>query len=764
LSVRRAYIGSDVKCKNCGHKFPLAAPADAHSKPLEDRKHEELLDENGWLMAVYGPPKPRQDQPEIEPGRLAPAQDELNEQLGPITSELNAIRTSSAEQLPGPGAKRSSRADRIATVCPGCQATLRVRRAYIGSDVECKHCGHIFPIAAPADSQSEAIEDSKHKQLLDDHGRLMAEHGQLQAKYDQLDAENGRLTTAQNQLTLQLSRVTDELNATRAELSLLAPEGVRSLAEQREWLRTEVERLEKEHRSTHELCKQFQDRELELTEAQKRLEATSQSMLDAERIEKAALARQLGELLADAAQRARLAEELITANSRQVEERSAADAELKALSANLDLLAGQLKEREAALEASSTKLDLLAGQLKEREIGLHTARAECSRSAREQQTAADELKALQMTLAGRDSALRDQSEELGAQVESYRRALEHAENVHKDMTTSLEAKLAAQAERLSMLQEEHRATHELCKQFQDRELELTEAQKRLETTSQSMLDAERIEKAALARQLDELLADAAQRARLAEELIAANSRQVEERSAADAELNALRANLDLVAGQLKEREIDLHTARAECSRLACEKQTSADELKALQMTLAGRDSALRDQSEELGAQVESYRRALEHAEHVHKEITTCLEAKLAAQAEQLSMLQEEHRSTHELRTQFQDRELELTEAQKRLETTSQSMLDAERVEKAALARQLDELLADAAQRARLAEELIAANSRQVEERSAADAELKATLAQIRELSRLLSESERLGRETAAVLNESGVRFHAPVSN
>jgi predicted Zn finger-like uncharacterized protein len=598
LSVRRAYVGSDVKCKNCGHIFPIAPPPDAQSKPVEDRKREELLDEHGLLMALYGPPEPKQDQLEIEHGRLAPAQDELDEQLGPTTSERNAIRTSSGEQLPGPSAQRSSRADRIDAVCPGCQTSLRVRRAYIGSDVKCKRCAQIFRVADPADSQSERIEDSKHRHLLDEHGRLMAEHGQLRAKYDQLDVENGRLTTAKNQLTEQLSCVTDEMNAIRAELDLLAPEGVRSLAEQREWLRTEVGRLQEEHRSTHESCKQLQDRALELAEAQKRLETTYQSMLDAERREKAALAQQLDDLRADAAERARLAEELIAANSRQVEERSAADAELKAACANRDLLAGQLKGRESALEASSIKVDQLAGQLKEREMALAASSTE----------------------------------------------------------------------------------------------------------------------------------------------------------------------LELLARQIKEREIDLDGARAECRRLTCELQTADGEIKTLQVALAERDSALRDQSEQQGAQVESYRRALEHGEHVHEDMITSLEAKLAAHAERLGMLQDEHRSTQESCKQFQDRELELAEAQKRLETTYQSMLDAERREKAALAQQLDELRADAAERARLAEELLAANSRQVEERSAVEAERKATRAYIRELNRLLSESERLSRETAAALNESGVRFHAPISN
>ena len=227
---------------------------------------------------------------------------------------------SSGQPLALTSTQSSNRADRIVAVCPGCQATLSVRRVYIGHDVQCKQCGHIFPIAAPADTQSKPVEDRKHEKLLDEHGRLTAEHGQLQAKYDQLEAENGRHSTAQNQLSEQLSRVTDELNTIRAELGILAPAGVRSLAEQRESLRTEVQRLRDEHRSTQELCKQFQDREFELTEAHKRLETSSQSMLDAERTKQAELAEQVMELRASSAENARLAEQLIAANSRQVQE------------------------------------------------------------------------------------------------------------------------------------------------------------------------------------------------------------------------------------------------------------------------------------------------------------------------------------------------------------------------------------------------------------------------------------------------------------
>jgi predicted Zn finger-like uncharacterized protein len=308
LRVRREYIGSEVKCKHCGHIFPITAPAGIQSEPVENSKHEQLLDEHDWLMAVYGPLEPKHDQREIERGRLAPAREEVDEPPGPITGELSASSISSAEQLADPSAQRSSGADRIAAVCPGCQANLSVRRAYIGSEVKCKHCGHTFPIAAPDVIQSEPVQNRKREQLLDEHAPLMDEHRQLQAKYDELEVENGRLTTAQNDLSEQLSRVTDELNANRAELEILAPAGVRSLAEQRDSLRAEVQRVQEEHRSTQELCKQLQDRDTELTDAQKQLEISYQSMLDAERMEKATLAKQLDELRALAAERAGLAE------------------------------------------------------------------------------------------------------------------------------------------------------------------------------------------------------------------------------------------------------------------------------------------------------------------------------------------------------------------------------------------------------------------------------------------------------------------------
>jgi hypothetical protein len=197
--------------------------------------------------------------------------------------------------------------------------------------------------------------------------------------------------------------------------------------------------------------------------------------------------------------------------------------------------------------------------------------------------------------------------------------------------------------------------------------------------------------------------------------------------------------------------------------LSREQQTAADELKALQITLAERDTALRDRSEELGAQVENHRHALDHAEQVHEAKVASLEGQLAGLNERFGRLQDERRTAQELCKQLRDREIELTDAQKLFESKYQSRVDADRVEKTALAEQLDELRALAAERAGLAEQLIAADSRQVEERAAADAELEAARAQVQELYRLLSESQRVNQELMAVLNGIGVSFDAPVS-
>ena len=48
-------------------------------------------------------------------------------------------------------APATEQVERIDAVCPGCKASLHVRRAYIGNEVRCKYCDQVFKVRDPAD-------------------------------------------------------------------------------------------------------------------------------------------------------------------------------------------------------------------------------------------------------------------------------------------------------------------------------------------------------------------------------------------------------------------------------------------------------------------------------------------------------------------------------------------------------------------------------------------------------------------------------------
>jgi DNA repair exonuclease SbcCD ATPase subunit len=555
LRVRRVYIGGHVCCKNCGNVFPILAPADSQTKPAENGGHAQLLEEHGRLMAARGQFQSQPVQLEVENGRLTTAQDQLGEALSSVTTEPNAIQTSSGARLGDPTAQPSNRADRIVAVCPGCQAALNVRRAYIGSDVQCKNCKHIFPIAAPADSQSKPVEDGRHAQLLEEHGRLKAAYAQLQSQHDQLAVESTRLATAKNelgeQLNKELGRVKTAFALLQSQHDQLAVENTRLATAKNEL----GEQLNEELGRVKTAFALLQSQHDKLAVENTRL-ATAKNEL-AEHLNE-----ELGRLKAVYAQVQSQHDQLQVENTRLAtaknqlgEQLSGATNELSAIRAELGGLApAEVRSLAEERETIRTEVQRLRDENRHLSIDLDTARSERLDLTREQQTATDEINALQTALAERDSALRYQSDQLGAQVESHRQAFDHARHAHGTMIESLEAQLAALGERFGRLDDEHRSTLELCKQFQARDIELTEAQQRLESVHQSVLDAERMKQAELAEQLMELRAGSEQEARLAEQLISASSRKDEERSPLDAELAAARAQIEELNWLLAESE------------------------------------------------------------------------------------------------------------------------------------------------------------------------------------------------------------------
>ena len=132
--------------------------------------------------------------------------------------------------------------DRIDAVCPHCNATLHVRRAYVGNDVRCKYCDEVFRVQAQVGTQISAELDQPDPR----QKALQAEHEQLYVAHNLLQADHDRLKTECTGLHENLRGLTTEIEAIRAALGTIAPEEVGALADERQSLVEEVHRLRDE--------------------------------------------------------------------------------------------------------------------------------------------------------------------------------------------------------------------------------------------------------------------------------------------------------------------------------------------------------------------------------------------------------------------------------------------------------------------------------------------------------------------------------------
>jgi predicted Zn finger-like uncharacterized protein len=132
--------------------------------------------------------------------------------------------------------------ERIDAVCPGCNATLHVRRAYIGNEVRCKYCEGVFTVKAPGEEPRKAqhTEDEPHR------NPLQAEHERLYVEHNLLKADHERVKTECDELRENFRRVGAELDTIRLALGSIAPEEVGPLANERHSLSEEVHRLRDE--------------------------------------------------------------------------------------------------------------------------------------------------------------------------------------------------------------------------------------------------------------------------------------------------------------------------------------------------------------------------------------------------------------------------------------------------------------------------------------------------------------------------------------
>jgi len=361
------------------------------------------------------------------------------------------IAPSSGEGMAGPSIQAAQPEDRIALTCPSCQATLSVRRIYVGNQVRCKQCGNTFLVSAPAQPQPEPAgtappgisamssppgdikheipgTETAHESLRIQHDQLLADREQLQAAHNQLDAEHNRLRTEHErlrteheqlrteheqlrteyrQLCEQKDSLTMDLDTIRAGLGTISPAEIRPLAEERDSLRAEVRRLldqistfdnlgaevdrlrralnvaerthhddrdkltaelaavteqhrqlQDRHASIEESCKQYQDRNHELIEAHDRLSSDYQSLLDSGRLRQEQWAEQLRELHAQSDQAARRADLSAPENLTPSSAHQTAAIELEAARVEVEDLKRRLRDLESLNREIS---DVLSG-------------------------------------------------------------------------------------------------------------------------------------------------------------------------------------------------------------------------------------------------------------------------------------------------------------------------------------------------------------------------------------------------------------------
>lgn len=394
--------------------------------------------------------------------------------VGAASGEVDAVR-------PLPPA---SKEERVVVNCPSCQATLSIRRAYIGRQVRCKQCDEIFlasDSAAATDLSPEGRRDrdgddtervalqaevdrlsSENQRLRNEHNSLSTDRERASTESERLKAELDRQELEANRLRGALDRATTDLEAIRAQLGEISPAAVRPLFEERASLIAEIDRLRDE-------IQVFSD-------------------------EQSARDRTAGE------------------RDRQREE------VLIAARAELDRLTGLLAEREAELEEARAEPDRLnadrqravdeADQLRIERDRLRSDVENIRRSLddlaqdhREELSRRDEQ--LREVAHARDSILAE-GDQLRNESDGLRRALEDLEQRRRDELGRLDAELAGVAEQRRQLQERLEAAEQSCKELgaRNQELQADPGRSRSVLDSGDELQAARDEIETLKRNLD----------------------------------------------------------------------------------------------------------------------------------------------------------------------------------------------------------------------------------------------------------------------
>ncbi len=256
-----------------------------------------------------------------------------------------------------------------------------------------------------------------------------------------------------------------------------------------------------------------------------------------------------------------------------------------------------------------------------------------------------------------------------------------------------------------------------------------------------------------------------------DELRANHDRLLAEHDGVRVERDGVRATLgttseerDALVVQLREREDELCTVRAErdalTTNLGNERAALAEasaEIAQLKQQGAESERAIAVQLDESNAELERNRAALSASKQARHEEVQQLTAQLTSLKQQHELLIEQHQSAESLFANLQASNQELIAAQEQLAAEYRKQIESEQLERAKLASELSELRAESEEMARLAEQWISAAMHLPTVPVASAEELEAAQIPMDALGQAIAESDDIERLMAETLDSSGVR-------
>ncbi|MGA7497359.1 MAG: hypothetical protein WBX00_11580 [Isosphaeraceae bacterium] len=494
----------------------------------------------------------------------------------------------------------SSEVDRMSVVCPGCSASLRVRSIYAGRYVRCAHCEEKFLVPSVVQAQRQANLTSVDANLLN----------QLNGKLEHPHADPQPREAARAVSESEPETVREVLSRMLADFGTLQEDRVRIRME-RNTIRAQLKKL----RGKYELLKSERDNDrsehqrlgAELATIREALGASTPEDIGILKAEHESLRRERDRIVAELGA-------LRDDHNAMQSQRDSIQAQLELLRGELDRLGSEHDQERQEHQRLGAELATIREALEPFTPGeINSLKAEREFF----KTETDRLREQVKTLRG-ELSVRGNPAELLAQRDDEIRSARVLGDQLKEQIRHLEAALeGAQADR-DQLNQEVRDQH------------------------------------------DQLAAARARCDRLSE--------RIHER---DEALESSHAKLEEIARQLRGRDDELSGKLAELERLTEQLQAALNDAKQLRTTLAQREQEVRLESHQRHAQVDDLHRTLDEAvkNHLHERDQL---------AEQVRLTREQLESEVSQRAALQARIGELQDALQKLEIDRSTALGSER--------------------------------------------------------------------------------------